>query len=65
MFLMKALTTRKKVIFPKLFFVNYGRAGTRISLHYFIWLKSKPVKIYSVVKKGFKYIKVKAGYANA
>ena len=42
--------TRKKIISPKLFFVNFVRAGTRSSLQYFIWLKSKRVQIYSVVK---------------
>ena len=30
--------------------MNYGRAITSSSLQYFIWLRSKVVKIYSVVK---------------
>ena len=33
--------------------MNYVLAGTRISVQYFIWLKSKTVKIYSAVKRGF------------
>ena len=45
MFIMKAQITQKKIIFPKLYFVNYGRVGTKSSLQYFIWLKSKTVKI--------------------
>ena len=36
LFLMKAQITQKKIIFPKLFFVNYVRAGTRGLLQYFI-----------------------------
>ena len=47
---MKAQITRKKVNLPKLFFVNYFRAGTSNSLQYLIWLKSKTVKIYIVVQ---------------
>ena len=46
----KAQITRNKIIFPKLFFANYARTSTRGSLQYFIWLKSKTVQIYSVVK---------------
>ena len=34
--------------------MNYDRAGTSSSLQYFIWMKSKIVKIYSVVQ----YIKL-------
>ena len=48
--LMKAQITRKTISLPKLFFVNYVRANTSSSLQYFIWLKSKAVKIYSVVQ---------------
>ena len=47
---MKAQITQKENNLPKLFFVNYVRACTRRLLQYFIWLKSKTVKIYSVVK---------------
>ena len=65
MLLLKSPTTRKRVIFLKLFFVNYVMADTRISLQHFIWLKSKTVKIYSVVKKckvtfGFKFTCINA-----
>ena len=35
---------------PKLFFMNWVRAGTSNSLQYLIWLESKKVKIYSVVQ---------------
>ena len=49
-FLMKAQITRNKIIFPKMFFENYARTSTRGSLQYFIWLKSKTVRIYLVVK---------------
>ena len=47
---MKAQITRKKINLPKLFLVNWVRAGTSNSLQYLIWLKSKTVKIYSVVE---------------
>ena len=48
---MKAQITGKKINSPKLFFfVNKIRAGTSNSLKYLIWLKSKAVKIYSVVQ---------------
>ena len=47
---MKAQITRKKINLPKLFFVNYVRAGTSNSLQYLIWLNSKTVKIYSIVQ---------------
>ena len=47
---MKAQITGKKINLPKLFFVNKVRAGTSNSLQYLIWLKSKTVKIYSVVQ---------------
>ena len=49
-FFMKVQITQNKIIFPKLFFANYARTRTRSSLQYFIWLKSKLVKIYSIVK---------------
>ena len=48
--LLKAQITRKKINLPKLFFVNWVRAGTSDSLQYLIWLNSKTVKIYSVVQ---------------
>ena len=48
--LMKAQITQKGIIFPNLFVVNYVRVGTRSLLQYFIWLKSKTVQIYLVVK---------------
>ena len=47
---MNAQITRKKINLPKLFFVHNIRAGTSNSLQYLIWLKSKTVKIYSVVQ---------------
>ena len=47
---MKAQITRKKNNLPTLFLVNWVRAGTSNSLQYLIWLKSKTVKIYSVVE---------------
>ena len=47
---MNAQITRKNINLPKLFFVNYVRAGTNNSLQYLFWLKSKTVKIYSVVQ---------------
>ena len=47
---MKAQTTRKTINLPKLFFVNYVRAGTSNSLQYLIGLKLKTVKIYMVVQ---------------
>ena len=47
---MKAQITRKKINLPKLLFVNKVRAGTINSLQYLILLKSKTVKIYSVVQ---------------
>ena len=52
---MKAEITQKKIKIPKKIFVNYVRAGTSSSLQYFIWLKSKTAKIYSVVTFDFKY----------
>ena len=48
--LMKAQITRKKINWPKLFLVNWVRAGTSNSLQYIIWSKSKTVKINSVVE---------------
>ena len=48
--LMKAQITRKKINLPKLFFVDWVRAGTSNSLQYLIWLNSKTVKIYSIVQ---------------
>ena len=61
MILLKAQITRKKIILPNLFFVNWVGAGTSNSLQYLIWLNSRTVKIYSVVQSvkyffGFKYI---------
>ena len=50
MLLMKAQINRKMNNLPKLFFVNYLRVGTSISLQYLIWSKSKTVKIYMVVQ---------------
>ena len=50
MLLIKAQITRNKINLPKLFYVNKVRAGTSNSLQYLIWLKSKTVKIYSVVQ---------------
>ena len=47
---MKAQITRKNINLPKLFFVNKVTAGTNNSLQYLVWLKSKTVKIYSVVQ---------------
>ena len=47
---MKAQITRNKNSFLKLFFANYAWTSTRSSLQYLVWLKSKTVKIYSVVK---------------
>ena len=47
---MKAQITRKKINLPKLFLVNWVRAGISNSLQYLIWLKSKTVKIYSIVE---------------
>ena len=47
---MKAQITQKNINLPKLFFVNYVRAGTSNSLQYLIWLNSKTVKIYSIVQ---------------
>ena len=54
-FLMKAQLT------VKLYFVNHVRARAKSSLQYFIWLKLKTVKAYSVVKSvnftyGYEYI---------
>ena len=48
---MKAQITRMKINLPKLFFMNYVRAGASNSLQYLIWLKSETVKIYSVVQR--------------
>ena len=48
--LMKAQITRNKINLPKLFLVNWVRAGTSNSLQYLIGLKSNTVKIYSVVQ---------------
>ena len=45
---MKAQITRKKINLPKLFLVNYVRAGTSNSLQYLNWLNTKTVKIYSI-----------------
>ena len=50
MFLMKAQITQQKINSLKSFFVNYIRASARSSLQYFIWLKSKTIKIYLAVK---------------
>ena len=47
---MKAQITRKKINLPKFFLMNWVRAGTSNSLQYLIWLKSKTLKIYSVVQ---------------
>ena len=47
---MNAQITRKKINLPKLFFVNKVMTGTSNSLQYLVWLKSKTVKIYSVVQ---------------
>ena len=47
--LVKVRITRKKINLPKLFFIDYVRAGTSSLLQCFIWLKSKTVKMYSVV----------------
>ena len=47
---MKAQITRNKINLPKLFLVNWVRAGTSNSLQYLIGLKSNTVKIYSVVQ---------------
>ena len=47
---MKARITRKKINLLKLFFMNYIKTSVRRSLQYFIWLNSKTVKKYSVVK---------------
>ena len=49
--LLMAQITRKKINLPKLFSVNYVRAGTSNSLQYLIWLKSNTVTIYSVVQR--------------
>ena len=46
MLLMKAQINRRMIYLPKLFFVNYVRAGSSNSLQYCIWLKSKTVKIH-------------------
>ena len=48
--LRKAHITQKLIYLPNFFFVNKVRAGTSGSLQYLIWLKSKTVKIYSVVQ---------------
>ena len=58
---MKAQIIGNMIIFPKLYFKNYAWTSTKSSLQYDIWLKSKTVKIYSVVKRvklllDFKYI---------
>ena len=50
MFLMKAYETRKNINLPRSFFISYVTASVRSSLEYFIWLKSKRVEIYLVVK---------------
>ena len=50
MLLTKAQITRKKIYLPKLFLLNLVRAGASKSLQYLICLKSKTVKIYSVVE---------------
>ena len=50
MLLENAQITQKKINLPKLFLVNLVRAGTNNSLQYLVWLKSKTVKIYSVVQ---------------
>ena len=50
MFLVKAQITRKGINLPSSFFVNYVRASVRNSLQYFIWLKIKTVKVYSIAK---------------
>ena len=47
---MKAQITQYKINLPKLFLVNWVRAGTSNSLQYLIGLKSNTVKIYSVVQ---------------
>ena len=47
---MKAQLTRNKINLPKLFLVNWVRAGTSNSLQHLIGLKSNTVKIYSVVQ---------------
>ena len=47
---MKVQITRNKINLPKLFLVNWVRAGTSKSLQYLIGLKSNTVKIYSVVQ---------------
>ena len=47
---MKAQITRNKIHLPKLFLVNWVRAGTSNTLQYLIGLKSNTVKIYSVVQ---------------
>ena len=47
---MNAQVTRKKINLPMLFFVNKVRTDTSNSLQYLVWLKSKTVKIYSVVQ---------------
>ena len=47
---MQAQIIRRKINSLKLFFVNQVRACTRSSLQYLFWLKSKTVKIYSVVQ---------------
>ena len=59
--LMKAQITRKKINLPKLFFVNWVRAGTRSSLQYLILVKLKNSKDIIDSSKckvtfGFKYI---------
>ena len=47
---MKAQITPNKINLPKLFLVNWVRAGISNSLQYLIGLKSNTVKIYSVVQ---------------
>ena len=47
---MKAQISRNKINLPKLFLVNWVRAGTSNSLQYSIGLKSNTVKMYSVVQ---------------
>ena len=48
--LIKAHITRKKIDLLRSFFLHYVRASARSALQYFIWLNSKTVKIYSIVK---------------
>ena len=50
MLLMKAQITQKKINLLKFFFVNYVRTSTSSSMQYFIWLKTKAVKLFLVVQ---------------